>query len=125
MFDDGEGLTVESLLDAIDGCADWRLHTAAENPDDERHANAALALRALAAWVRANRDEPCVRAVIGVQGANSDLDLTWPISGAAGRILSQYGFALQLRPRASTFLWDLAFALTDDVDEARSRQSAD
>jgi hypothetical protein len=125
MLDDDDGPTVDSLLDTIEGCADWRMRAAREYPADPRHRDASRELRALASWVREHRDAASVRAIIAVQARNRDLDLTWPIGGGAGGILSQYGFGLRGRPRASTFLWDLAFALTDDVDEARSRQWAE
>jgi hypothetical protein len=121
VLDDHAGLTVESLLDAIDGCADWRTRTATEHPGDPRHANAAAALRELATWVRANRGDGSVRAVVAVQAANPDLDLTWPISGRAGRALSRYGFDFAAAVPPPAFLAGLGVALQDDVAETRDR----
>jgi hypothetical protein len=124
VLEDDAGLTVESLLDAVDGCADWRTHTATEHPGDPRHANAAAALRELAVWVRANRGDRTVRAVVAVQAANPDLDLTWPISGHAGRALSRYGFDFAAALPPPAFLAGLATALQHDVAETRDRDRA-
>jgi hypothetical protein len=122
MLDDDTGLTVESLLDAIEGCADWRVRTAAEHSGDPRHANAAATLRELAGWVREHRADPSVRAVVAVQAANPDLDLTWPISGHAGRVLSRHGFDYATAETPPAFLTGLAIALQDDVADTRGRE---
>lgn len=123
--DDDAGLTVESLLDAIEGCADRRSRTAAENPADPRHSNAAVALHELAAWVRAHPDDRDVRAIIAVQSANPDLDLTWPISGESGYLLSRHGFAFEAAQPAPVLLKRLASALTEDVSNTREHHRAD
>jgi hypothetical protein len=123
--DDDAGLTVESLLDAIEGCADWRSRTAAEHPGDPRHSNAAAALYEVAAWVRAHPDDPGVRAIVAVQAVNRDLDLTWPISGQSGHLLSRHGFAFEAAQPPPVFLERLADALTDDVSETRKRDRID
>jgi hypothetical protein len=123
--DDDAGLTVESLLDTIEGCADWRSRTAAEHPADPRHANAAAALHELAAWVRAHPGDAGVRAIVAVQAVNPDLDLTWPIGGQSGHLLSTHGFAFDAAQPPPVFLERLADALTDDVSETRKRDRVD
>lgn len=122
---DDAGLTVESLLDAIEGCADWRSRTTAEHPADPRHSNAAAALHELAAWVRAHPDDRAVRAIVAVQTANPDLDLTWPISGDSGYLLSTHGFAFEAAQPPPVLLERLAGALTDDVSDTREQQRVD
>jgi hypothetical protein len=123
--DDDAGLTVESLLDAIEGCADWRSRTAAENPGDPRHSHAAAALHELAAWVRAHPDDPSIRAIVAVQALNPDLDLTWPISGQSGHLLSRHGFAFEVAQPPRALVGQLAGALTEDVAETRKQDRVD
>ena len=123
--DDDAGLTVESLLDAIEGCADWRSRTAAEHPADPRHSNAAAALHELAAWVRAHPDDRAVRAIVAVQTANPDLALTWPISGESGYLLSRHGFAFEAAQPPPVLLERLAGALTVDVSDTREHDRVD
>jgi hypothetical protein len=108
--DDDAGLTVESLLDAIEGCADWRSRTAAEHPGDPRHSNAAAAH---------------VRAIVAVQAVNLDLDLTWPITGQSGVLLSRHGFAFEGPQAAPVFLEQLASTLKRDVSDTRKRGRVD
>lgn len=123
--DDDAGLSVESLLDVIEGCADWRSQTASEHTGDPRHSNSVAALHELAAWVRAHPDDAGVRAIVAVQEVNPDLDLTWPISGQSGHLLSRYGFAFDAAQPPPVFLERLAGALTDDVSETRKRDRVD
>ena len=61
---------------------------------------------------------------MGVQTLNRDLDLTWPIGGGAGQILSRYGLDSSHHPHIQqepSVLVKLALALYDDADEMRRR----
>jgi hypothetical protein len=113
----GGTLTAESLIATVEECAAWRKRRAEEHSDDERNASSARALRRLAAFIRANPSDPCVRGVLAVQESCPGSDLSRLGEGSL-RDLGGYGFAQGSHVDPAVFLVRLAFALQDDIGRA-------
>jgi hypothetical protein len=112
-----ETLTSDSLLATVEERAAWRKRRAEEHSDDERSASSARALKRLAAFIRANPSDPCVRGVLAVQETCPELDLSRLGEGSL-HDLGGYGFARASHVDPAVFLVRLAFVLQDDVERA-------